>query len=186
MFRLEGRETITAAAVMGYDAAGKLTWADDATRAWAASMASASVKTSRAPRRAIVIVGAVVALIVLVAVGAVVAGSRSKGGHAGGTWVKVISWSGGGAGEDLRSGDPFKLAGGHQRVHISSAASGSDPAMLSVGWAMNHVSLSGGSRMLSPTGVGESDWDLHLPAGYYYLSCDTIACTWTVTVSELR
>jgi hypothetical protein len=187
VFTVDGHDTISVAAIMGCDAAGELTWASEALRVWVTSLPRVPVKTARRPRRTLLVIAAVVALLVLVAVvHAALAESNSGSGGSKGAWVRVLTWTGGGAADDIRNSDPFTLYGGHQRIHVASVAVGSDPSLVSVGWTLSRVGASGGSRAIEPAGVGVSELKLHLPGGYYYLSSDTVACTWVVTVSESR
>jgi hypothetical protein len=188
VFTVGGRDPIGVAEIMDHDAAGRLTWASDALRVWVATLPRGPVKAARRPNRSIpIIIAAVICLVVLVAIAhAILARSSSGSSHGSGAWVKVYTWSGGGAADDIRDSSPFTLKGGHQRIHIVSVAVGSDPSLVSVGWTLARVGASGSSKTIIPTGVGVSDTELSLAGGYYYLSSDTVACTWVVTVSESR
>ena len=98
----------------------------------------------------------------------------------------IFTWPGGGAGNDIRNSEPFTLNGGHQRVSVSSQEIVTEYSMSTQGWTLE--SADGGSEMemVNPASFGESQSDLYLPAGSYYLSSNTIDCTWTLTVSEER
>ena len=101
-------------------------------------------------------------------------------------WMAAFRWSGGGPSNDIRNSKPFTLEGGHQRVAVSSQEIVTEYSMSMQGWTIE--SADGGSEMemVNPASFGESQSDLYLPAGSYYLSSNTVDCTWTLTVSEER
>lgn len=103
----------------------------------------------------------------------------AKGGLA-----TVYTWSGGGEANDIRNSAPFALRGGHQVVTISAQQAGSDPSMTSLGWTIIAADGSGTNDMVNPASLGTTRSDYYLPAGNYYIASNTLACTWTVTVSE--
>ena len=103
-----------------------------------------------------------------------------------GVMTTVFTWPGGGAGNDIRNSQPFTLNGGHQRVSISSQALTGEYSMAMQGWTLESADGGGQMEMINPASFGGSQSDLYLPTGSYYLSSNTVDCTWTVTVSEER
>jgi len=99
--------------------------------------------------------------------------------------VQVFSWSGGGPSNDIRDSASFTLAGGHQIVTASMLASPGYEEYASGGWT---VEANNGSEfeMFYPAGMGTVSSDFYLPAGAYHLGSNTVFCTWTITVSEVR
>ena len=150
------------------------------------------------PRWVFAVVGVVVVLGIAAAVAlAVVNGSKTPsdgqsadGGNAGsqpnGTWVRVISWTGGGPGPDTRDSASFTLEGGHQRAMITTTAvAGADSGMAPGGWTL--ISSDDAAFVnLNPPDIGTWEPDFYRSAGSYYLSSHTVDCTWTITISELR
>jgi hypothetical protein len=98
--------------------------------------------------------------------------------------VQVFSWPGGGEGNDIRNSAPFELQGGHQIVTVTATPLAGEYMNPSLGW--NIQGVDGGLEQISPASFGTTRSDLYLPAGSYYLSSNTIDCTWTVTLSEER
>lgn len=214
VFTLEGQGQISASNVLSYDRQGHLEWAYGGLREWVAAeaqqtrpivaplmgsavggAASSSPATNARPLVIVgVVVAVVIALIVIVAAvgsgGSVDGGGGTSGGSgaapANGVMTAVFTWPGGGAGNDIRNSKPFTLEGGHQRVAVSSQEIVTEYSMSMQGWTLE--SADGGSEMemVNPANFGESQSDLYLPAGSYYLSSNTIDCTWTLTVFEER
>ena len=184
---------------MEYDRQGHLLWATAGTRAWIASQAqkAPAPERRRTPGWVFAIVGAAVVLVVLVVLVAVMPSDKvattaqpaeKDSGAAAGvpakSLVTVFTWPGGGKGNDIRSSAPFALQGGHQVVTFAATAlpgEYSDPVL---GWAIQGVD--GGLELLEPASFGNTRSDLYLPAGSYYLSSNTVDCTWSLTVSEER
>jgi len=213
-FALEGVGPLTAADVLTYDRQGHLEWAYGGLREWVETeaqqtrpmvvplMGSAVGGASSSPpatnRRPLLIVGVVVAaiialILIVAAVGSIGSMDEAAGpstgvdaAPAGGVMTTVFTWPGGGAGNDIRNSEPFTLNGGHQRVSVSSQEIVTEYSMSTQGWTLE--SADGGSEMemVNPASFGESQSDLYLPAGSYYLSSNTIDCTWTLIVSEER
>lgn len=215
VFTLEEQGQISASNVLSYDRQGHLEWAYGGLREWVAAeaqqtrpivaplmgsavggAASSSPATNRRPLLiAAVVVAAVVAIIVIVAAISSVGSTDQAAGPTGttaaaapasGTMTAVFTWPGGGASNDIRNSKPFTLEGGHQRVAVSSQEIVTEYSMSTQGWTIE--SADGGSEMemVNPASFGESQSDLYLPAGSYYLSSNTVDCTWTLTVSEER
>ena len=115
-------------------------------------------------------------------------GSTSSGSVSddSGSWTQVFVWRGGGSGNDIRNSSPFTFEGGHQQIHVSSLEATGEWAMPVQGWTLESADGGGQWEMVNPAAFGESDSDLYLPAGTYYLSSNTIDCTWALTVSEMR
>ena len=209
-FILEDHGPLTAQQVLSYDDAGQLEWPYAGMRAWVLAQArggstAATPETVQARSRSwlyalIAVVVGVVALIVIVAA----AGSmrdavgtadenyqgavNNLGGDGGAsTMVTVFTWPGGGDSNDIRNSSPFQLQGGHQVFAVSAtpgtAGYGLSP-MLS--FTVRPADGRDGMEMVNPPGTGASQSDLYLPAGSYYVSSNTVDCTWTVTISEAR
>ena len=148
---------------------------------------------SGGPRPIAILVGVCIVVLVIIVWAAFSKSGKTTEGPSGttnaaapGVMTVVFTWPGGGPGNDIRNSQPFTLNGGHQRVSISSQAIPTQFNMASLGWTLESADGGGQMEMINPANFGESQSDLYLPAGSYYLSSNTIDCTWTVTVSEER
>jgi len=192
VFALEDSGPLSAGDVMEYDRQGYLLWSTDGTRAWIASMVTpvTPVKRSGTPGWVFAIVGGVVVLAVFAAIVLpIMVGTKGQSAEraasaAAVALVPVFTWPGGGAGNDIRNSEPFTLQGGHQVVTIASTALSGEFSNPMLGWTIQGVD--GGFEMLNPASFGSARSDLYLPAGSYYLSSNTIDCTWSLAVSEER
>jgi len=207
-FILEGHGEITAQAIWEYGQQGQLDWASDGTRAWVASLAQAKTNSLADGRRKVQgwvwAAGVLIFLCVLVIGLAVVStkdatrtrsdsspvtASPSSGATAPAKqpalWVAVFTWPGGGEGNYIFNSQPFSLAGGHQLVQITARSIG-DSSMTTLSWYLRSADGGGQSEIIAAPGPGNGYTHFYLPAGQYYLSSNTIAATWTLTVSEVR
>ena len=214
VFTLEGQGPIGAADVMAYDAQGHLIWTAGGTRAWVASQAQGSTAagaaghqsaTRQATKRRylLVVTVTIAALFALAAVVAAfdaaqsyhqaAAGAGSAYEQAAdtlkahsGTLVQVFSWPGGGPSNDIRNSAPFTLEGGHQVFTVTATPIGGEYSIPSLGWVIKAADGHDGMEMVNPSSIGNSQSDLYLPAGSYYVASNTIDCNWTVTITEER
>ena len=201
VFAFEGHGVLSAGDVMEYDRQGYLLWATDGTRAWIASLTQpAQAQQAQAPQSRHIpgwayalLAGAVVLVVFAAIVLPIMSGSKAKQAAAGGAssapvgaMVQVFAWPGGGASNDIRNSAPFTLQGGHQRVTVLSQPITTPYAMPAQGWTIEAADGGSQMEMINPASFGASQSDLYLPAGSYYLSSNTIDCTWTLTVLEER
>jgi len=107
-------------------------------------------------------------------------------GASGGTWVQVFDWSGGGSGNDIRNSAPFTLQGGQQYFSVSTVAVTGEYTWPMASWTVESVDGSGGFAMFAPPDMGLSQTYMYLPAGSYYVSCNTLDCKWLAGLFELR
>jgi len=56
----------------------------------------------------------------------------------------------------------------------------------SPGWTVESADGGWGFEMIYPPSMGQGESSLYLPAGIYFVSSNTLDCTWTVAVSEWR
>ena len=147
---------------------------------------------------AVAVIVAAVVILAIIGIAAAASSSHDAAQQAGGaagdagqaaaakTLVTVFTWPGGGADNDIRNSQPFQLAGGHQVVTVTSAPAGPYTDMTTLGWTLESSDSAGEMEMLNPASTGTVQSDFYLPAGSYFLSSNTIAATWTVTVAEMR
>jgi hypothetical protein len=140
-----------------------------------------------------VIVG-LVGLMVVVLIGAAMRSDDTETSQADATYqdapavapVTVLSWPGGGEGNDIRNSAPFELIGGHQVVTVAATPLSGEYSNPSLGWYVKAADGREGVELVNPASFGTTRSDLYLPAGSYYLGSNTIDCTWTITITEDR
>jgi len=105
----------------------------------------------------------------------------SSGGDDEGKWVKVFTWKGGSEGNFIRNSKKFKLEGGEQRIDMAVKYL---PSMFDM--AIGDWTIEGDTFDMLGTTKKKDSAKFYLDSGTYYLSSNTIDCTWTLTVYEKR
>jgi hypothetical protein len=158
-------------------------------------------KRRRARFGAVVAVGVVLLLLIIV-ITAVAGGggtttpgtaANSSNGSAGGgsgptaeQWVQITSWSGGSSAtlaKDIRDSPSFTLKGGEQRVDFSIQPMPGDDYLSR--WTVKSAHGGAGFEMIDPSQLSGST-QMHLDGGRYYLTSNTLRCTWTLVLLERR
>jgi hypothetical protein len=160
------------------------------TGVWTPAAAPRRKGISGSQKRIIAYIAAgLAAIIVVIAVGSGALEKAGNGSSGGGTdtgpWVKVFSWSGGGASNDIRNSEPFTLEGGHQHFSFTVTPMTGESMDPTYDWTIEPVGGGLGGDTVSPSETSGVS-DLYLDAGSYYVDCSTIDCTWEITITEQR
>jgi hypothetical protein len=113
-------------------------------------------------------------------------GLAAPAGAAEAAWAKVFTWSGGGPGNDIRNSSPFVLEGGRQLFKASTVAVPGEYSWPSSGWTVESADGGHGFEMLDFPDMGRHESHLYMEAGSYFVHSNTLDCTWTIEVWELR
>jgi len=211
LFTVEGHGELSADEVMRRGRQGELEWASEAMPFWVAALAHTPPPPEK--RRTPVWVWAVVAVAV-VAMIAVAAGvalflrgamhdtspatavspeavlSSAEPAGVGavqgkGTWVAVITWSGGGTGTIVSRSETFTVKGSRQRIGTFWDRVGTRPSARAPQWRV--VSTRDGSvAQLVVSTVPRELMPLRLEPGTYYLAATATDCIWRVIVEDLE
>lgn len=206
-FVLEGFGPITPQQVLVYESSGQIAWASASARALAHSKPASAPEAKPKRRLPGWVLIAAIGIVAIILIGAIAA-ARSmneaveqvgggdpdlieirevpgKASGGGGTLTTVFTWPGGGASNDIRNSQPFTLHGGHQVFSFTAAPAGEYADMAMVSWTVEPVD-GGMGEMIHPSTVAAGSSDMYLDAGQYYVSSNTVAATWTVTITETR
>lgn len=102
------------------------------------------------------------------------------------TMVPVWTWYGGGNSNDIRtSTETFKLTGPQQTLAAYATRGTSTLLSPVAGWTLEQEQGSGYGSFYVPS-MGSTSKNLNLPAGTYRATCNSLNCTWTLTVYDAK
>ena len=211
-FSVEDHGELSAEEVMHRGRQGELDWASEAMPFWVAALAHTSPPPEKHKTPAWVWVVVAVAAVAMIAVVAGVgffmrdamrdetspATSASPGvaqttppaepagagaGQGKGTWVSVLTWSGGGQGTLVSRSDTFEIKGSQQRIGTFWDRVGSRKSTPPPQWRV--VRTEDGSVAQTVTATVQSELTpLQLEPGTYYLEATATDCIWRVIVED--
>ena len=211
VFTLEGQGELSADEVMRRGRQGDLEWASEATPFWVAALAHTPPPPEKHATPpwvwAVVAVAAVAMIAVVAGFGFFMrdamhddtpqtgAGTKSSPSAApatpvtasatqdGGSWLTLLTWSGGGRGTLVRQSDTFEVKGPRQRISTFWDRVSVGDSVTRPQWRV--VSAHDGSvvQFVTPTAQSEVT-PYRLEPGTYYLSSNTTDCIWRITVED--